>query len=233
MPIAAMEIYDSSSDKFRQAIQIYEGSFPPEERESTSSFVKALKKKVCGEYNRFHFTIVEKDSKVAAMSVCEYVPEACLGFFSYMAVDKQYRSQGIGHFLYEVMLKNVEMDAFCQNRSELMGCVYEVDRVEDMKSSEDEETRKRRLRFYYSLGSYVVEGVDYYQPSLGMGKPPVRMHLMFHPIHCSELNNDLARYIVESTYYKWYGKKESDSLAISVLRSAEQNEIRFVNGEML
>lgn len=107
-------------------------------------------------FNIYH--IVDNDKRVGFISLWDL--GSCF-YVEHFVVYEKYRNQGYGGKAIDAVtntLKNVILEADLPNTS----------------------IAKRRLGFYKRHG-FVVNPIDYIQPSYGKGKKPVQMHLLSYP----------------------------------------------------
>ncbi|MBI4980910.1 GNAT family N-acetyltransferase [Candidatus Woesearchaeota archaeon] len=147
------------SQEFREAWEIYESSFPLDERRALGLQKELIKNKL------YHFFIALKNKVLVAI-----ITDWDLGnflFVEHLAVKEEFRGKGIGtKLLKEYTSKNKQK------------MVLEVERP-------DNELARKRIRFYERIG-FKLNTFDYLQPSLGKDKNPVPLFLMTYP---DKINN--------------------------------------------
>jgi len=150
---------DSDSQEFKEAWEIYESSFPSDERRTLKLQKELIKNK---KYNFFRVT--NKDALVAI--ICDWNFGDFL-FIEHLAVKENFRGKGSGkESLKEYLSKN--------NKK----IVLEVERPEN-------EIAIKRINFYEKNG-FKLNAFGYIQPPYGKDKNPVPMFLMSYPKKITE-----------------------------------------------
>lgn len=144
----------ANSSGFRKAWEIYESSFPPDERRSLSGQMGIFSNR------RYRFFAVHDKGRLAGIFTAWKLEK--FTFIEHFAVIESLRGQGIGtQLMTEYMFRN---------RGRI---VLETVRL-------NTKTAKRRIEFYKRLG-FRLNGYDYMQPPYGKGKKPVPCFLMSYP----------------------------------------------------
>lgn len=143
--------------------QIYEYSFPIDERREFSSLLQLLQKE-----KSFRLEAICNETTVLGMLSWWELQE--WRYIEHFAIDERLRGNGVGRsVLREFMSRN---DA---------PAVLEVEPPTDINS-------KRRIQFYESLGWILHQDYHYIQPSYGVGRQPIELKLMTYH---SKANYDL------------------------------------------
>ena len=152
MEFIKLENWDSQ--EFREAWEIYESSFPSDERRTLELQKELIKNK------QYNFFIVTKDNILVAI-----ITDWNFGdflFVEHLAVKKDLRGKRIGTELLEEYLS--------KNKQKI---VLEVERPETKIAT-------KRIEFYEKIG-FKLNDFDYIQPPYGKGKNPVPLLLMTYP----------------------------------------------------
>ena len=149
-----IKIENSDSQEFKDAWEIYESSFPSDERRTLKLQKELIKN------NQYNFFIVTKNNVLVAI-ITDWNFEDFL-FVEHLAVKEDLRGKGIGtELLKEYISKNKQK------------IVLEVERPET-------EIATKRIKFYEKIG-FNLNDFDYIQPAYGKEKNPVPMLLMTYP----------------------------------------------------
>ena len=163
------EIVNITDDRFLPWLDLYETAFPPAERVLVSTFIHLLKEKSTGEALDQHLLAgLDAQKNLAGMAAYELNPEAGLAFLWYLAIAPNLRSQGIGSFFYQEIVRRVDLAKYPL-------LLYEV----EIPEGEDSATALRRIQFYQRNGAQILSGI-YYMQHVGWHQPPIPMHLMVH-----------------------------------------------------
>jgi ribosomal protein S18 acetylase RimI-like enzyme len=157
--IEISRIKDSKDSNFHSVWNIYEDSFPSDEKRTKDKQIELLKNK-----DYFFYALIEKNECVGFIAIWEL---SGYQFFEHFAIKQELRNQGRGTKVVKMLLKN--------NKKILV----EVERPETSHIA------KRRINFYKRLG-FQLNKYNYVQPSYGNGKSPVKMNLMTSPSEIAE-----------------------------------------------
>jgi len=180
-PLSLVEVQDAQSPLAKEALAIYEASFPVEEREPQDSLVKLIALSAEGplaDGTLFHFLAGVADEQVLAMALYTYHPQQRLGFLGYMAITAVSRGQGLGSWMFQQTMARLGRE----EGERPFGMCWEVQRPSDLADPQERELAERRIRFYQRHGSILFPQVDLLTPSLGDGLPDVSYHLMYYPL---------------------------------------------------
>ncbi len=144
----------ADSSGFREAWDIYESSFPPDERRSLSRQIG-----IFGNPRYRFFEVYDKGQLAGILTTWKLEKST---FIEHFAVSENLRGHGTGTRL---------MTEYMSSNSGRI--VLEAERL-------NTRTAERRIEFYERLG-FRLNGYDYVQPPYGKGKKPVPCFLMSYP----------------------------------------------------
>lgn len=151
-------------------LDMYELSFPFEERLLISNFLRLLEEKERGEAQETTFSaLVDAEGKLIGMAAYQIEPQISAGYLWYLAINPSVRGKGVGSDYYKEIIDKVFESA------EVM--LFEVEMPEHCQDEERRQNAKRRIAFYQRNGTALLSGIHYLQ-SVGSHVPPVPMHLM-------------------------------------------------------
>lgn len=165
-----------------QAKDLYERSFPEEERNGFDEMIAALGGPPEAD-GRPRLIIAVRDDALLGLSFFKYYREAEIGYLWYICVDLETRGSGIGTKLYQDSVAAL-IQAARESGGRIKGIIFEVERL-DSEAHPVIGDPIRRVKFYERLGARLILGYDYRQPP----KPPhgpVPLQLMFHPLDLPE-----------------------------------------------
>ena len=167
------------SKKFGETWEIYESSFPANERRDIALQASAMKNK-----SYKFYSVSENKETIALIAFWEF---PSFIFLDHFAVKKASRNKGIGSkILGKFLDKNAKKTI-----------ILEVERPES-------ETAARRIGFYENFG-FRLNNFSYIQPSFGKEKNPVPMLLM----SCPKKLGSQEFHSVRATIHKSaYGRKK-------------------------
>jgi len=154
-----IKIENSDSQEFKEAWEIYESSFPSDERRTLELQRELIKNK------QYNFFIVTKN-KVLVAIITDWNFGDFL-FVEHLAVKEDLRGKGIGTELLKVYLSN--------NKQKI---VLEVEKPET-------EIATKRIKFFEKIG-FNLNDFDYIQPPYGKDKNTLPMLLMTYPEKITE-----------------------------------------------
>jgi GNAT superfamily N-acetyltransferase len=164
------EVQDFDSLEFKQSLNIYKSSFPPNETRPTENVIRMLNE------DRDYHLFVALDSKiVVGMSLLYVFRSLNIAFLDYIAVAPNHQRMGVGKNLFRFMLQWCSIQHYS-----LIGLLMEIQK-EDVADIHEKLKRMNRIRFYSRLGSKVLDGVNYMLPSQDNSKPE-EMYLMIAPL---------------------------------------------------
>jgi len=203
--LSLVEVQNAQSPLAKQALAIYEASFPPEERESQDSLLTLINLSAQGplaDGTLFHFLAGVSGEAVQAMALYTYHPQQRLGFLGYMAITAVSRGQGLGGWMFQQTMARLAEEA----GERPLGMCWEVQRPSDFNDLHERELAERRIRFYQRHGSLIFPEVDLLTPSLGEGLPDVSYHLMYYPLDgATAVSPDRLRAMIDVILGQNYG----------------------------
>jgi ribosomal protein S18 acetylase RimI-like enzyme len=154
-------------------LDLYERSFPPEEKVPQTEHVSLLERRAAGEEVRaMLLAAVDEKNQLAGMARYELYGRA--DYLPYLAVAEDRRGSGIGSAFYTWIFRSLT----ARRGTEALGLLFEVEIPELGHDLETRINAERRIRFYQRLGAKLLRGIRYEQ--VIAGHPPVPMHLMVH-----------------------------------------------------
>lgn len=169
-----IDITDPNDDLFSDWLDLYETSFPPEEKILVSSFLWILKEKAKGTRADSHIQAVldEQNTVVAALRY-DLGKELGIAYGWYIAVHPDARNRGIGAECFNEVIRRA-------SEVGLRAFVFEVEVPEHFDDPEREELARRRIDFYRRQGALLLGGVRYIQQI--RNQPAIPLHIMVVPI---------------------------------------------------
>lgn len=209
-PVRIREILSSQDPSFDQVIQLYESSFPDDEREPTPVLRNSIDPLLISQPVQTtirHLIVAERAGKVVGLQLQDYFPGVGLGWIIYLAIDPSERRSGLGTRLFRCGIASCRLDALF-NQDEYRGVILEVERIEDSVGESQRSEREKRMMFFERLGIQKLTGT-YIQPSLGEGLNPVKLNLFIAGIDIP-LDQTEKRTVVHDFMAKMWGLPESD-----------------------
>jgi GNAT superfamily N-acetyltransferase len=155
-------------------LDLYELSFPTNEKVLVSNHLDLLKLKEQGRAEDHIFLAALKDGVFTGLARCQLVPALQLAILWYLATLASLRGQGLGAALYqEVVLRTA--------RNGLKALVLEVEIPENQPDPSLQALAVRRIQFYRRLGAFRLSGIHYLQ-YVGEHQPPTPMHILVHQL---------------------------------------------------
>ncbi|MGI6295477.1 MAG: GNAT family N-acetyltransferase [Armatimonadota bacterium] len=153
-------------------LDLYETSFPPEEKILVSRFLRYLDPdfEEDGVQNHLVAAVNEHGEFVGLMF---YRIRSATGAFSlwYLATLPELRGNGVGAQCYLEVVR----------RAQEKGSPFVVFEVEVPEASPDAELARRRIGFYRRLGAKLLGGIRLVQ-KMGIHASEVQMNVMIHPL---------------------------------------------------
>ena len=209
------QILNINDIHFGKAINIYNESFPSNEKQPLS----LIKKRITEKKSNLFVGLVNEE--VICMALLWDFKDLEFVLLDYMAVDKEYRNNKFGTCLFKFLSNKLNS----RNK-------YMIIEVENYLFGNNKELRKKRINFYIRNGAYVLHEIPYLLPSLD-GTHPTEMNLMISPKYRKEMiNGDKIEKLITQLYIDLYGKTENNNLLLSILKNTP-NKISFKNNIVL
>ena len=191
-------ITDPTKTEFKAALEIYEYSFPNNEKQSQETIIKRLisgqEKLIVGKLN---------EDVVAIAFLFDLVNTNFL-VLDYFAISEKLRGRGLGSYFFKYL--NVT------NKSNNKNLILEVDHP-----SIGTEIDKRRVTFYKKNGAKILKGIPYILPPLD-DTLPTRQVLMTMQ-QDTELTKKEKQNLVENLYQQLYYRKTGDYFLNQILEN--------------
>jgi ribosomal protein S18 acetylase RimI-like enzyme len=205
------QILDINDIHFANAINIYNESFPSNEKQPIS----LIKKRITDSKSNLFVGLLNED--VICMALLWDFKELEFVLLDYMAVAKEYRNNNFGTLLFKFLTNNVNK---CKK--------YMIIEVENYLFGNNKDLRKKRINFYIRNGAYVLNEIPYMLPSLN-NTVPTEMILMISPKYQKNMIEfEKIEKLIKQLYKDLYGKTENNNLLVSILKNTP-DKISFNN----
>jgi len=155
-------------------LDIYETSFPPNERILVSRFLEILREKELGRAaDDILLACLDASGEVAGMAHYRLAPQLRAAFLWYLAVAAQKRCAGLGTLIYQKIVAATRQPPF-------RALIFDVEMPENAPDAHGRQLAERRIQFYRRNGAFILGGIEYMQ-RVGWHQPPIQLHLMVHP----------------------------------------------------
>ncbi|MBX3119533.1 MAG: GNAT family N-acetyltransferase [Fimbriimonadaceae bacterium] len=184
-------VTDGASEEFAAFAELYEASFPDDEREPTHKFAEWIKPDVGeGQRDPNYLLAAFDGDEFLGFLFYSFYRQPCFAFFVYIAVNLNARGKGVASALFQ------EGERHCQQLakqlgSEFLAVVGEVERIEDALDESDRERRVLRLKLFDKLGLSILSS-GYTQPALTDDSEPVPLNLMWKPASLKANRREIA-----------------------------------------
>jgi ribosomal protein S18 acetylase RimI-like enzyme len=166
-----VDITDITDDLLPAWLDLYEVSFPPEEKMLVSQFLSLLRDKAKGLREHSHMmAALDSGGKLVGLVRFDDLRDPGVAYLWYLAVDPDARGRGIGSACHEEALR----------RCREAGARAAVMEVEIPEEASDPEFARRRIEFYRRHGALALQGVHYLH-SVGPHQPEILMHVLLRP----------------------------------------------------
>jgi GNAT superfamily N-acetyltransferase len=213
---ASLHVVDSvSPDLLQAACELFEQVFPEDRR-----YLPYLRACAQGNHpshpNTYdHVWLVEMDGEWVGIRIFSYIKTRSFGHGAYIGFTPRARGKGIGTWLVEQTLSQLDDDARQFGYDGSLGYLVEVERPIDAETEEERKESEKRLQFHRQCGGIIlpipfvepimIEGVNYISPQDLEGESPRPMHLVLIPSKTGNTipNLDLVDF-VNGLYYDVY-----------------------------
>ncbi len=150
-----------------------------------------------------------------AMAHCHLLKKPAAAFIIYLAVNEEMRRQHVGSKLFEAALE-MSFQALRGEELEPLGALWEVERPELAKNSDDKDFREKRISFYEKLGGRVLDH-HYILPPLADHLAMQHLQLMFkNAPGMSDPDHATLDAIIRGIYFQRYA--DIDGIPKDLLR---------------
>jgi len=196
-----IEVKSIKDPLFTEAMGIYEASFPRNERHALSVIEERMDRKL------YRLFIGQKDGQTVLMALFYPLKGSQFVLFDYMAVAPSHRDKGLG----TQFLKGMSSIVGLGKRHLLL-------EVEDPRSGDNTDQRRKRIEFYMRQGAQELKGVRYIMPPL-FGSTPTDMVLMVWPMFREgKIAGPTVRALILQVYRELYNRNEKDPLLNSFIK---------------
>lgn len=173
-------------------LDIFEPSFPPEEKVLISCFLRLLKQKSEGERQDSHMlAALNERAEMVGIMRFDNDADTRIAYFWYLAVSAEIRSRGLGSACFNEVLRRA-------TDAGMRALVFEVEIPEEQSDAAHREYAQRRICFYKRQGAQLLQGIRYLQ-QVNPHQPEILMHIMVRPIEpiTPQEAFDMARILFE------------------------------------
>lgn len=138
-----------------------------------------------------HVWLVQQNGMWTGVRIFSYITTRDFGHGAYIGFTPNQRGRGVGRWLVQQTLAQLDEDARRFGREGALGYLVEVERPIDADNGSEREVREKRLQFHRRCGGIIlpvpyiepvmIEGVDYITPEEMQDGEPRPMHLMLIP----------------------------------------------------
>jgi ribosomal protein S18 acetylase RimI-like enzyme len=169
-----VDITDANDDLLMPWLDLYETSFPPEEKVLVSSFLQLLKDKAKGEYPDSHMqAVLDDEGRFVALLRFDLINDPGATYLWYIAVHPDARSGGIGSACFQEVVRRA-------TEAGLRAVVFEVEIPDHSADPERQDCARRRIEFYRRMDCLLLTGIHYMQRVTN--QPAIPMYTMIRPI---------------------------------------------------
>ena len=209
------EVVGVDSPLLETACSLFEAIFPEEGRYLPYLRACSLGQNPSHPNTYDHVWLVRQDEEWVGIRIFSYITTRGFGHGAYIGLTPGHRGCGLGSWLVEQTLAQLDEDAQKFGRKAAIGYLVEVERPMDADNKEQRDYRRKRLEFHRQCGGIIlpvsytepvmIEGVHYLDPVDLRDEKPRPMHLVFIP---SKLGSSLAHLdlvdLVSGTYIDVY-----------------------------
>lgn len=209
------EVVGSDSPLLEIACDLFKAIFPGEERYLPYLRACALGQNPSHPNTYDHVWLIKQDQEWVGIRIFSYITTRNFGHGAYIGITHEHRGHGLGTWLVEQTLAQLDRDAQKFGRDASLGYLVEVERPMDARTDDQREYRRQRIKFHRQCGGIIlpvsytepvmIEGVHYLDPADLQDEAPRPMHLVFIPskLGASLAHLDLAGFIY-GTYVDVY-----------------------------
>ena len=170
MKLTFHEIIDIDDDLLLPWLDLYEVTFPPEEKLLISRFLRLLKPNLNIEKPDCHLLAVLDQKRDFVGLICYDIAQSINAYsLWYFATIPERRGNGLGAACYAEVIR----------RAKEAGADFLVFEVEVPEDSADADISRRRIEFYRRQGAKLMQGIHFTQ-NIGEHTRRIQMNVMVH-----------------------------------------------------
>lgn len=185
------EVHADNTELLNTACDLFAAIFPEDHRHLTYVRASAMGRHPSHPNTVDHLWLVKQGGEWIGIRMFSFIHTRDFGYGAYTGFLPKARGHGLGHWLVELVHKQLELDAQKFGKPGSIGYIGEVARPIDAESAEERQEAERRLRFHRQNGGIIlpvpfiepvmIEGVDYLSPEDVRDESPRPMYLVFNP----------------------------------------------------
>jgi len=185
------EVTGSDSPLLETACNLFKTIFPSEERYLPYLRACALGQNRSHPNTYDHVWLMQQNHEWVGIRIFSYITTRNFGHGAYIGLTPDFRGHGVGTWLVQQTLAQLDKDAQKFGRDGSLGYLVEVERPMDADNEEQREYRRKRIKFHRQCGGIIlpvsytepvmIEGVHYLDPADLQGEEPRPMHLVLIP----------------------------------------------------
>jgi len=197
-----IEIRDITNKYFREAMKIYNDSFPSNERHPVNKIRKLL------EESRYQMFVGCLERKIVFMALLYSLKGPNFILLDYMATHRHFRKLGIGNKFIETIKKTNSNN-------------HIIIEVENPDYDNNKAQKEQRIDFYKGCGFKEMKNVRYVLPPLSRNTA-TEMNLMILPIkNIDKIDGEIIKKIVISIYEEIYDRYRDDKFLNSFIHDID------------
>jgi len=185
------EVTGLDSPLLETACNLFEAIFPDERRYLPYLRACAQGRNRSHPNTYDHVWLVRQNGEWAGVRIFSYITTRNFGHGAYLGMTPGHRGDGLGTWLVEQTLLQLDRDAARFDGKPTLGYLVEVERPMDAPDEGQCDSRRKRLKFHRQCGGIIlpvhytepvmIEGVDYLDPADLQNEAPRPMHLVLIP----------------------------------------------------
>jgi GNAT superfamily N-acetyltransferase len=189
---ASLHIVNGTSpDLLRSACEVFEQVFPEDRRYLPYLRACAQGNHPSHPHTHDHVWLVALNGEWVGVRIFSYIKTRLFGHGAYIGFTPDARGNGLGTWLVQQTLRQLEEDAKKFGYEHSLGYLVEVERPIDAETEEQRLEDEKRLQFHRQCGAIIlpvpfiepvmIEGVDYIRKEELKDEQPRPMHLALIP----------------------------------------------------
>jgi len=201
------EVKGSDSPLLEISCNLFTGIFPEDQR--YIPYIRACAQGTHPSHpNTYdHVWLIEQGGEWVGIRIFSYIKTRNFGHGAYIGLTPKARGHGLGTWLVQQTLTQLDDDAIQFGKDGAVGYLIEVERPIDAETEIERHHAEKRLQFHRLCGGIVlpvpfiepvmIEGVDYISPVELQAESPRPMHLVLIPsaLGASLPNLDLVDFV--------------------------------------
>ena len=180
--------------------KIYIDAFPEEERQTCETIKNRI------ESNQIKLFVVNYNQTIIGFALVWEISLLTTHYIEYLAIAKEYRSNGIGEFILSSIKQNIGKEKLIVEMEDPAIDLTDIDKI-------------RRFKFYQKNNFELIKNINYKMPALNSENAAISMFLLCYSKEKKLFTKHFLTNFVEFLYLTVYQKEKNNFYLTIILKS--------------